>query len=136
VRVELFRHYSLVFELLGILSLFTFVGSLIAIPWIIGKLPGDYFIFHRQHVVERHKRHPVLAKIIFIVRNITGILFLAAGIAMLVLPGQGIVTILIGITFLDFPQKQKIIGNLIHRPRVKRLLNWIRRKEKKPPFEF
>lgn len=126
----------MVLELLGILSLLTFVGSLFAIPWIIGKLPVDYFIHHRRVVEARHERHPALARIIFAARNIAGILFLAAGMAMLVLPGQGIITMLIGISFMDFPRKHKIVDNLIRRERIMNLLNWIRRKEKKPPFQF
>ncbi len=134
--MEFLRHYSLVVELLGILSVLTFIGSLIAIPWIIGRLPVDYIILHRKLVEERHGRHPVWAKIIFVTRNVVGIFFLLAGIAMLVLPGQGIITILIGISFMDFPRKHKFVDYLIQRPRVIRLLNWIRRKEKKPPFEF
>jgi hypothetical protein len=134
--VEILRHYSLVVELLSILSLLTFIGSLIAIPWIIGKLPPDYFIRHRQIVEKRHRRHPVLAKVTFIIRNVAGSLFFLAGIAMIVLPGQGIITILIGISFMDFPRKQRLLDNLVERPRVIRVLNWIRRREKKPPFEF
>jgi hypothetical protein len=134
--VEFLRHYSLIIELLGILSVLTFIGSLIAIPWIIGRLPVNYFILHRRMVEQRHKRHPVLAKIIFFARNFVGTLFFLAGMAMLVLPGQGLITILIGISFMDFPGKHRIVDYLIRRPAVIRLLNWIRRKEKKPPFEF
>lgn len=134
--MEFPRHYSLIIEFLGILSVLTFIGSLIAIPWIIGRLPVNYFILHRILVEQRHKRHPVLAKIIFVTRNFVGAFFLFAGIAMLVLPGQGIITILIGISFMDFPGKHRIVDYLIRRPSVIRLLNWIRRKEKKPPFEF
>jgi hypothetical protein len=134
--MELLEHYSGVVELLGILSVLTFIGSLIVIPLIIGRLPVDYFIRHRQLVAIRHKRHPVLARFIFIVRNCLGFLLVFAGILMLVLPGQGIITILVGISFIDFPSKQRIVDNLIQRPRIVRLLNWIRRKEKKPPFQF
>lgn len=130
------RHYSLVIELLGLLSVITFLGSLIAIPWIIAKLPVDYFIRHRTVVAERHNRHPVLAKIIFVVRNLSGIIFFLAGVAMLFLPGQGIITILIGVSFMDFPKKHKIVDYLVSRPRVVAVLNWIRRKQKKPPFDF
>ncbi|MDW7772433.1 MAG: PGPGW domain-containing protein [Desulfobulbaceae bacterium] len=132
--MDFLDRYSLLIELLGLLSMLTFIGSLIAIPWIIGLLPVDYFIHHRR-LVER-RQHPVLAKLIFSVRNIFGVLFLLAGLLMLVLPGQGFITILIGISFMDFPGKSRIIDFLVCRPRVIRLLNWIRRKEKKPPFEF
>ena len=69
-------------------------------------------------------------------RNCIGLVFLAAGIVMLVLPGQGIITILIGISFMDFPKKHHLVDYLVRRQKVIRFLNWIRKKEKKPAFEF
>lgn len=134
--MELLQKYSTLVEILGLLSLMTFIGSLIAIPWIIARLPQDYFIYHRKSVEKRHKLHPVLAKITFLLRNIIGFIFFLAGIAMLVLPGQGIITILIGISFMDFPKKNELIDQIVRHPRVTKVLNWIRMKEKKPPFEF
>lgn len=128
--------YKNLVELLGLVSVVTFAGSLIAIPWLIGRLPVNYFIQHRQKVEERHKRHPLVAKIIFVLRNGLGSLFLLAGIAMLVLPGQGIITILIGFSFMDFPKKHKLEETLVRRPGVVKTLNWLRRKQKKQPFAF
>ncbi|HBI15567.1 MAG TPA: hypothetical protein DDY20_08660 [Desulfobulbaceae bacterium] len=123
-------------ELLGLLSVITFVGSLLVIPWLIGRLPVNYFIQHRQKVEERHKRHPLVARMIFVLRNGIGSLLLLAGIGMLVLPGQGIITILIGFSFMDFPQKHKLEETLVRRPGVARTLNWLRRKQNKQPFAF
>jgi hypothetical protein len=134
--MDFFREYASLFEWLGILSVVTFVGSLIAIPWIIARLPKDYFIRHRQLVASRHARHPLTARIIFVLRNTAGLLFLLAGLIMLVLPGQGIITVLIGISLMDFHHKHTVVDYLVQRPKVITLLNWIRRKEEKPPFEF
>ncbi|MDH4316784.1 MAG: hypothetical protein OEV64_00175 [Desulfobulbaceae bacterium] len=128
--------YTTIFELLGALSVVTFIGSLLAVPWIIGHLPRDYFIRHRIRVEARHKRHPVQAMIIFIIRNFFGGLLIMAGIAMLVLPGQGILTILIGICLMDFAGKHALVDGFILRPKMIKLLNWIRGKEKKEPFLF
>lgn len=128
--------YTLLLEWLGLVSFLTFIGSLITIPWIIARLPANYFIRHREVVAKRHESHPLMAKLIFAGRNIIGILFFMAGVAMLLLPGQGLITILIGISFMDFPAKQQLVDTLVRRPRVIRLLNWIRQKEKKPPFLF
>ncbi|MCL7489793.1 MAG: hypothetical protein M8357_16630 [Desulfobulbaceae bacterium] len=128
--------YTLLLEWLGLVSFLTFIGSLVAIPWIIARLPINYFIRHREVVAKRHERHPLMAKLIFAGRNSIGILFFMAGVAMLLLPGQGLITILIGISFMDFPAKQQLVETLVRRPRVIRLLNWIRQKEKKPPFLF
>ena len=87
------KEYSLFLELFGLLSVLTFIGSLIAIPWILSRLPTDYFIRHRYLVEKRHERHPVLAKITFVLRNLLGLLFLLAGVAMLILPFFGQVRI-------------------------------------------
>ena len=132
----LLQKYSILLEILGLLSVLTFIGSLIAIPWIIGKLPQHYFVYHRKKVEKRHEQHPLVARLTLLFRNFVGFVFLLAGIAMLVLPGQGIITMLIGISFMDFPKKQQIVDHLVRHPRVVKVLNWIRLKEKKPPFEF
>lgn len=131
---DLSLHLREIVQGLGLLSVITFVGSLFIIPWLIGRLPAEYFLRHRHLVEERHRRHPLVAKLIFVLRNSLGIGFLLAGIAMLVLPGQGIITILIGITFMDFPKKHKLEDTLVRRPGVIRTLNWLRRKQHKPPF--
>lgn len=128
--------YRAIAEWLGVLSVITFFGSLLVIPWLIGRLPADYFLQHRHKVEERHKRHPLVARIIFVLRNGFGILFLLAGMVMLLLPGQGIITILIGLSFMDFPRKHAMEDALIRRPGVAKALNWVRRKQKKQPFAF
>ncbi|MGB1110330.1 MAG: PGPGW domain-containing protein, partial [Gammaproteobacteria bacterium] len=61
-------------------------------------------------------------------RSAFGLLLLLAGIAMLVLPGQGILTILIGIGLMEFPGKFALECRLAGIPSVYRALNWIRRK--------
>lgn len=134
--MQLTEHSRLLIEWLGALSLVTFIGSLLAIPWIIARLPADYFIRHRQKVEARRRRHPLLARVILATRNAIGLLFFLAGTVMLILPGQGIITILIGLSFMDFPRKQQVVDRLIRRPRVIGFLNWMRRKEKKPPFQL
>ncbi len=128
--------FTLLLQLLGVLSVLTFVGSLLAIPIIIARLPQNFFVRHRQKVEERHRRHPLMALIILLVRNSIGAILVIAGIAMLVLPGQGIITILIGISFMDFPGKRRLVDTCVNQQRVRKVLNWIRLKEKKSPFEF
>lgn len=125
-----------IIEILGLLSVVTFIGSLLAVPWLIGRLPATYFLRHRQKVEERHRRHPLAARIIFILRNTVGLALLVAGMAMLVLPGQGLITILIGVSFMDFPKKHELEELLVRRPGIIRSLNWLRRKQNKEPFVF
>ena len=64
------------------------------------------------------------------------LLLVAAGLAMLFLPGQGLLTVLIGVSVMDFPGKRGLLQRLVRGPKVQRTLNWIRRKRGKEPFAF
>ena len=67
-------------------------------------------------------------------RNALGAVLLAAGIAMLVLPGQGLLTILLGLMLVDFPGKRRAERALVARPNVFEALNWLRAKAGRPPL--
>lgn len=114
-------------------SVAMFVGSLIAIPWILVRLPADYF----DTRVDRHwmrDHHPVARAVGLVVKNVAGLIFLAAGVAMLVLPGQGVLTILIGVSLLDFPGKRRLEAQLVGQPAVLRGINAVRARFGKPPL--
>ena len=122
-----------ILEFLFALSIVGFIGSVIAIPWILVRLPQDYFC-------ERHPRtwmkdhHPILRLIALGVKNVVGWLLLLGGIAMLVLPGQGLLTILIGVSLMDFPGKRAIERKLISRPLILQAINRIRQRFDRPPL--
>jgi hypothetical protein len=118
---------------LTVLSLVFFVGSLIAIPFILIRLPADFFdIRIPRPWMKDH--HPVLRLIGHIVKNAVGTIFLLAGFLMLFLPGQGILTILIGISMLDFPGKRHLEAKMIGQPTVLHAINSMRQKFGKPPL--
>jgi len=115
------------------LSLVFFVGSLIAIPFILVRLPADYFdIRVPRPWMENH--HPILRLIGHMVKNVVGAIFLFAGFLMLFLPGQGILTMLIGISMLDFPGKRKVEAKLIGQQTLLGVINGMRKKIGKPPL--
>lgn len=118
---------------LTVLSIVFFVGSLIAIPFILVRLPADFFdIRVPRPWMEDH--HPVLRVLGHLVKNVVGAIFLFAGFLMLFLPGQGILTMLIGISMLDFPGKRKVEARLIGQPTVLHAINGMREKFGKPPL--
>jgi len=123
-------------ELLGVFSLLTFVGSLIAVPWLIGRMPADYFITHWRQVDQRRKRHPAVALITIVARNLLGLLLFIAGFAMLFLPGQGLLTMLVGVCVMDFPGKRHLLDTIVEKSSVQRGLNWVRRKKGRAEFVF
>ena len=119
--------------MLTVLSIIFFVGSLIAIPFIMVRLPADYFdIRVPRPWMEDH--HPILRMLGHVVKNTVGAIFLFVGFLMLFLPGQGILTMLIGISMLDFPGKRKLEAWLIGRPAVLSTINGMREKFGKPPL--
>lgn len=128
--------FPLLTQYLGYLTLFsilTFLLSIAIIPLIVRRLSVHYFINLTKP--ENTRTKPSTFSFIFILlRNLLGLVLLIAGIAMLFLPGQGLLTILLAILLLSLPGKKRIISNLISRESVKRSLNWLRRKSSKPPF--
>lgn len=71
---------------------------------------------------------------LLVLKNVLGAIFLTLGVGMLVLPGQGLLTILIGLSLVDFPGKYRLERYLVTRSPVLRSLNWLRRRTGKPPF--
>ena len=121
---------------LSAVSALMFVGSLLCVPWLVIRIPTDYFV-RRQHVVDRFRpRHPLVRAALLTLKNICGVVLVLAGIAMLILPGQGILTILVGLMFLDFPGKLRLERRLAAQPLVTEAINWMRAKASRPPLEF
>ena len=54
---------------------------------------------------------------------------------MLVLPGQGLFTIIIGLMLSNYPGKYFIERKFIALPSVLKTINWLRKKSNKPPLE-
>lgn len=118
---------------LTIISIISFIASLAIIPFILIRLPHDYFdIRIPRHWMKDH--HPILRILGLIAKNILGGVFLIAGFIMLFLPGQGILTMLIGISFLDFPRKRLLEAKIIEQPVILNTINTMRQKCNKLPL--
>jgi hypothetical protein len=120
----------------GAISVLMFVGGLVAVPWLVVRIPADYFHHRRAFFELGETAHPLVRGAAFMLKNILGIIFLLLGIAMLFLPGQGILMILLGLMFLDFPGKFALERRLILIPAVHRAIDWIRKKAGRPPLNL
>jgi hypothetical protein len=118
---------------LAALSMLLFIGTLIAIPFILIRLSADYFDVRVPRPWMQH-HHPILRVVGHIVKNVLGVVFLAAGFLMLFLPGQGLLTMFIGLSMLDFPGKRKVEAKLISQPTLLSVINGMRKKRGKPPL--
>ena len=114
-------------------SLILFVGSILLIPVLVAKVRVDYFVNPSEgHSGSWINRHPSAKLALFVVKNFLGITLLISGVIMLVLPGQGIITVLIALTLLDFPGKRSLEIHLIRQKHVQTAFNWIRRRAGQP----
>lgn len=122
--------------LVGVLiSVVTFVGSIAVVTWVLVKLPANYF--HSSHAREfLTHRHPVLRLLGIFVKNLAGLVLVGFGIVMSLpgVPGQGVLTILLGIMLLDFPGKRELEVKLVSRPRVFQAINSLRARFSRPPL--
>ena len=118
---------------LTVASAVGFIGSLIAIPLILVRLPADYFDTRTpRHWMKDH--HPLLRLVGLVVKNIVGAVFFLAGFAMLFLPGQGLLTMLIGVSLMDFPRKRELEAKMVGQPTLLGVINTMRQKFHKPPL--
>lgn len=112
-----------------------FFGTLLLVPAMVVRIPRDYFAHQRRPPAAWLPEHPVLRTLAVGVKNLCGGLLLLVGIAMLVLPGQGLLTMLLGVMLLDFPGKYRLERWLVGRGPTLRMINWLRRRSGQPPLE-
>jgi hypothetical protein len=118
-------------------SVVTFVLSIIATIIVLIKLPDTYF--KAEHGREFWaERHPVLRWGGLILKNVLGGVLVLFGVVMSLpgVPGQGVLTILMGVMLLDFPGKRQLELKLVRRPKVLRAVNGIRRRFNRPPLQL
>lgn len=114
----------------------TFVGSLLVIGILLVRIPADYF--RTDYEPRRSTAHPVLRWSARIIKNCFGYAVIALGIVMSLplVPGQGILTIMIGLMLIDFPGKRRLERSLVSRPRVLRTINRIRQRYGRSPLQL
>ena len=109
----------------GIISGASLVGSIFLCALVIAYLPYDYFRAKRQ--VNRI-RQPVLV----LLKNVVAVILIIVGLILIPLPGQGVLTVLIGVVISDIPGKRKLERRIIQSPAVLSALNHIRSRFNRP----
>jgi len=126
-------HESLVFWSL-VVSAITFIGSLLVVPMLVSRIPDDYFSHERRERTEWAEHHPVIRMTLIVAKNLFGYVIILMGIAMLVLPGQGLLTMIIGVMLINFPGKYRLERWLVSRKPILRSINWLRKKTGHAPL--
>ena len=99
-------------------SVISLLAGLLLLPVFITRIPVDYFSHPHRHYLSASSRHPVIRLFIAGIKNLLGMVFVVAGILMLFLPGQGLLTLFVGLIIMNYPGKFALEGWLIQRPYV------------------
>lgn len=119
-----------IFAALGLLSVGLFLVSLIVFPLIIIFLPHDYFVRTETSFVSLNP----LRMLLRLLKNAFGIFLIIAGVLMLFLPGQGLLSIFLGISLVHFPGKRRLEMRLLRFNRIRSSVAWIRQKANRAPI--
>ena len=125
-----------IFFILGISSFVILVISALSIGFFIKKIPYDYFLNNERGITNYKNNSPIFWIIILVLKNIIGYCLILGGILMLVLPGQGLLTILVGLMLSDYPGKFKLEKRIIKTKLILKTINWYRAKSNIQPIIF
>jgi hypothetical protein len=120
-----------------LVSVVLFAGSMALVTAIVVAWPVDHFRRSGRPAFWAH-RHPVVRVAGLVLKNLAGIILFALGVVMALpgVPGQGLITALIGLTLINFPGKAGLERRLIARPTVFRAVNRLRARFHHPPLEL
>lgn len=110
--------------------------SIVIAGYVLARLPADYFVNpDAQRPIDRH---PVLKVLAVATRNVIGYALIALGVVLSLpgVPGQGILTILMGVMLIDFPGKHRFQHWLVTRRVVLGAVNRLRARAGQPPFRL
>jgi len=133
--IQWFANHPEVLIGMGISSIFIFLISILGISWFIAQIPEDYFLRSKRQPSKWREQKPILRFVVMFGKNLIGLSLIIGGLLMLVLPGQGLLTIVTGLLLVNYPGKYKLEQKLSSMPSIFRALNWIRLKAKKPPLQ-
>lgn len=123
-------HSTQVYWLAGASVVMLVLGAVLA-PVIVARIPADYFV---REVRDETGSWHTLRIVTRVAKNLLAVLLLAAGILMLVLPGQGILTILAALMLLEFPGKRRLELAIIRQPVVLNAVQWLRQRSGREPL--
>lgn len=114
----------------------TLLTSALVVAFVV-RIPAGYFLA-RGGTAPRAFESRVAKAAYLISKNLLGLALLALGVVMALpgIPGQGLLTMLVGLMLLDVPGKRRVELAVVRRPPVRRALDAIRARFDQPPLEL
>jgi len=129
--LEFLKEYA---EWFVLISIVTFLISLLLIPALIIRIPADYFCHDKRHKI--NNQQPLIKLFIIIAKNLLGGVLVISGFIMLFMPGQGLITLLIGMMIMNYPGKYTLERWLIIKFHGINAINWYRTRHHLPPLQM
>jgi len=110
------------------------VVSFFAVGAVLARIPADYFVNPAARLPI--DRHPVLKVLVVVGRNLLGYVLVALGVVLSLpgVPGQGVLTILMGVMLIDLPGKHRVARWLVTRRPVLAAVNRMRARVGREPL--
>jgi len=115
--------------------LVTFLANLALVSLILVKIPADYFGESPRSKFLANQSHPVRV-LALVGKNLAGAILVVLGIFLSLpgVPGQGVLTILLGVMLLDLPGLRSFERWIVSSPKVFKAVNNLRQRFDKPPL--
>ncbi|MGM0577974.1 MAG: PGPGW domain-containing protein [Myxococcota bacterium] len=126
-------------EVIGVMvaiSVGTLILSAVGIPWILARMPADYFTPEAEARRRREEATIWWHVLGGLLRNVLGGLLVFSGFLMLFIPGQGVATMLAGLLVMRFPKKRELLRRWLKRPKMRRMVDRLRRRGGHAPLRF
>jgi archaellum biogenesis protein FlaJ (TadC family) len=117
-----------------VISLLSFIIGIASMPWLVARIPVNYFSHHNRHRTPQKAHHPIVGLVLTGLKNLLGIVLVVIGIIMLFTPGQGLLSILFGLMIMNYPGKYRLECWIIKRPMIFNTINTMREKKGQPPL--
>ena len=138
--IDLFRHGFRHYRALGwpvevALGLGIPVASFLVGLAVVVRLPADFFVRKPDQRGARSS-HRLFQITLAAAKNLLGVIVFLAGFVMALplVPGPGVLFMLVGLAFVDFPGKRSLALRLLREPHVLWSVNKMRARFGKPPI--
>lgn len=121
---------------LAILAAVLFAATLFLVPWLLVRLPEDYFADHDPKADRWREHHPVIRWTVLIAKNVVGAALIIAGVFMLGFWGPGLLTIVLGLTLVSIPGKRRFARWILNRGPLLTGVNKLRARYNQPPLKL
>jgi hypothetical protein len=110
------------------------LGTLAIATAVVVAWPANRF----THGPRPSQNHVVIRALGAVLRNLLGVVLVVVGLVMALpgVPGQGVLTMIIGLTLVDFPGKLEIERRILKHPRILGPINKLRARFDRPPIEL